>query len=381
MKNLIYLVALLNLTQSIQAQDITILDSFHLSEYVADEWEIIHGRIYDQQTDGSVRSINFEVSPTGDRSISSEASIYFDSNGNVVENVLKIYDPLSSTYSNFSRKLLGYDANNNLLNFQLQFWDEELNGWLNIGKSEYSFYDATNNYALKEDFDYSQLFGWRKISTYEVENFYENNLRDSCFTKLDGEPWNSLAFEYDADGLLIEQRSIYYSFGEVDRFRKTDYTYNDKGLETNRYIEAFSISEGESGFMPFLRVENSYTNQDELLENININYDEELDEFRFGTKGNYFYSSTTSIKHPEQEYLKVLWSNAAFNQLNIQVEGLNVDEKYRLSIFDNSGRIIKNATIENSGQWTQRFSMQSGMYHLVIYDEHGKRNSEKLMVH
>ncbi len=362
------------------AQDITLLDSFHFSEYLDNNWELINGNIYDQNMDGSVTSVRFQQDIFGERIITSRSTVFYDANGNVDYVNVESYDQISSTFNISSRTLFTYDDNNNLLSRVNQVWDETLTGWVDSSKWEFSFYDEYNNYALSQQFDYSQSAGWIEDTNIRIENFYENDLLDSSFYVRNSEPWYYSAFDYNDDDLVMEDRTIFYFLGEPDFVTRTIIEYNDQGLRSYRYAENFSLFLGESEYAPSFQQDYIYTPSGELQERISERYDDEFEEFNLDWKRNYFYPQSVSVKNLDESALDVQWNNSMIGQIGITINDLDHNSAYRISLIDNSGRIVKNLRFDNSQQWSQHYRLESGMYHLVVYSEEGNIYSKKLVV-
>lgn len=366
--------------QSSFSQDITLLDSFHYYEYLDNNWELIYGREYDQVADGTVISTSFDVDVTGARITDFRSITTFNDRGDIEESIAESYVPISSSFSVSSRLLYTYDDNHNLLTRVAQLWDDGLNDWVNSEKYEYSLYDSYNNYALFQRFNYSQSNGWIENSNTRIENFYENDLLDSCYKVRNGEPFYHSAIEYNSDGLITEDRTVFYFLGEADFFTRTIPEYNDQGLRSYRYAENYSAFLGETEYVPSFQQNYSYSTSGQLLEQISEAYDEEMEEFYFNWKRNYYYPQSVSVVDVSEATFDVRWNNSMIGQVEIAVSDLDVSADYHLSIFDNSGRLVKNLKLENRGQWSTRYRLNSGMYHLVIYDDQGNGYSEKIMV-
>ncbi len=361
------------------SQELRLLDSVITSVYTDNNWEIDGGIIYEPLMDGGILASNFSIEDDRRHFFTNEILEFHDS-GNFSTVTVQKYDELSSLFVNDVRDSYVYDADDNLVSITRQQWDRILEDWMDDKRVEYLLYDSFNNFLQSDRYNYDPEDGWELASKMRINNFYENDLLDSCYKIRNGMPFYHSVYNYDEQNLLREQEVVFYYLAAPNIHAKYSYEYNEENLRSVYLYEDYSLSIDQMDYIPRFKEYYDYNIKGALVQNTREVFDLSEQVFNPAVRQNYFYQISTQLEDLISTELEVQWNNSMIGQVEICVKELNVGEKYRLSIFDNSGRMVKNATIENTGQWAQRYSMESGMYHLVIYDAHGKRQVQKFIV-
>jgi len=362
-------------------QSITALDSFHLYTYEDDEWQLSSGDLYSQLSDGSVETDRFEILDGDIRNFTTSIITQFDSSGNEIENVVSVYDEVTGNLNPSSMTTFDYDASNNLIKRVRQLWDATLMVWVNVEKWEYSAYDNFNNFGKTENFNHTEADGWLLANSIDLDNRYENMLLDTVSTVRNGEQWYTRAFDYSSDDLLMENRTVFYFSDEINHLTKTTYDYNDLDQRSWRYYEFYTPPAGDVDYIPGYRDNFEYTTDGEISSIVNEDYDVDNNDYFFDEKLVYFYPQSTGLYDFDDSKVSVQWSNTQFNQLQLKVTDLTANENYILSIYDASGRMVKNLRINQSTQWENRYSLSGGIHYVVLQSEAGSKHTEKVIVH
>ena len=362
------------------AQSNTALDSFHLYNYENDEWQLISGDIYTQMADGSVLSNQFSITDMDERIFTNQVTSKFDANGNEIENLVAVLDEVTGTYMPNTLSTYEYDANNNLTKRVRQLFDEVDQEWVNVEKWEYSEYDAFNNFGKTENFNHTDAEGWLLANSILLDNGYENMLLDTVSTIRNGEQWYTRAFDYNGTDQLMENRTVFYFNGEINHLTRTTYDYDGGEEKAWRMYDSYTPAAGETDYVSRYRDYFEYNSAGDLLSVTNEDYDIDGLDYEFDERSVYFYPEVTSLNNLSESLISVQWRNTQFNQLELQIEDLSANENYRLSIFDGSGKLIKNLSIYQESDWSSNYTLSSGMHYVVIRSESGMTHTEKVIV-
>lgn len=361
------------------SQAITALDSFHLYSYVDDEWQLTSGDIYTQMSDESILSNQFIISDQNERRFISQVSSIFDSNGNEIENLVSFLDETTGAYLPNTLSTYEFDSNNNLIKRVRQLYDANLEDWVNVEKWEYAEYDEYNNFGMTENFNHTDEDGWLLANSILLDNRYVNDLLDTVSTLRNGDQWYTRAFDYDGADFLVENRTVFYFNGEINHLTQTTYEYEDVDLAWRMY-GSYTPAAGETDYFPRYRDYFEHDADGQVLSLTNEDYDFDSDEYVFDERYVYFYPQVTGLDEIIESMISVQWRNTQFNQLELQLSDLSANENYRLSILDGVGRMVKNLSINQESNWSNSYSLSSGVYYLMIKSASGIMQTKKVIV-
>ncbi len=362
------------------AQSITVLDSFHLYIYEDDEWNLSSGDIYSQMSDGSVIANQFAITDDNERSFTHRITANFDENGNEVQNLVSVLDEATGEFLPNTLSIYAFDAENNLTERVRQLYNEETHDWVNVEKWEYTEYDAFNNFGKTENFNHTEADGWLLANSILLDNGYENDLLDTVSAFRNGEQWYTRAFDYDGADLLMENRTVFYFNGEINHLTRSNFEYNSLEEREWRMYGSYTPAAGETDSILRYRDNFEYDTDGNLFRLTNEDYDTDNSDYQFDERSVYFYPQVTSVDDLDESLISVQWRNNKFNQLELQIGDLSANENYRLSIFNGSGKMVKNLLINQESQWSNNYSLSSGMYYVVIRSASGLTHTEKVIV-
>ncbi len=264
----------------------------------------------------------------------------YNSNGLIITKIREHYNYTSQTWTPSSKLSYTYDNTTNLIiEMLLQTWDDTYNTYVNYEKLTYT-YDNNQNLLLQLEMEYDTSAGW--INSYKVERTYDTSsnriVSEAFYMFYEGfNRWKGdtkLGFIYDNND-NISTINVYEWDDNVQ-----DWQANPSGIGNATYNNAFSrdnliINSIYKSEMPYL-----FNHQlDEILVNM--------------------YDATTSTTTPEERlnfyYTAMNILGVADNLLNdnvkifpnpvqniLQIEGTENLTDYRIFVYDMQGKQILN---------------------------------------
>jgi len=349
-------------------------DSLHRFEYDSTEWVLMQSVIYEYPSTHITNIYTYDANSSGYRFPLSKTTTNYNDNGDVIERLYYIYDPLIKDYRLTERDDLVRDANFNLLGYYSYQIDPISGEELKAYGTEYDAYDMFGNPQFRR-FLYGTPSNIWEITSEEIANYFYNPLDQiDSISYVGGSSVTATAYDYNQDNLRSESRR--YSPDVTSLNVQYLYEYNE---DYQLSLRTFNLYDWEvEEVVPYSRLIFTYDDDKNLFCLVTERFDSK--DFYLDRKTQYFYSGLTDVLTLEEEKFTIEWNNSGSGKLNISIDGLNDNENYRIGIFNMQGQQVKSLQVSNQGSWNNSYALESGSYFLVIRDRANRGQTAKMVV-
>lgn len=277
----------------------------------------------------------------------------------------------NSTWEDYAKTYYYHDLNNNdTLELQKRFISEE--NWRDNWKTKFT-YNENNQKIMEEQWGYDSYWDeWYDYSKTTI-SYYDNGLLDNGLLKdeyterfdYDNSEWYDLSktkYFYNAKNLLDYKEEL--DLQDPGNNLKYVYTYNENNQETSFFLYDWNGSD----WTLFYKVFDNY--------DVNGNQTDYYSQVSDGTWQNYlkeeytwneFYVNINNLYYSDI----TIFPNPAYNFLTIKN---SLSEKYKIEIFDISGKQIFATNSEKRIFKLNISSYPAGTYFVNIVNTKGKKS-------
>jgi len=183
-----------------------------------------------------------------DGSKSDKEIYYYDDKNNIVQEEIDFWDEYTNSWQFESKEISSYDSQNNMIFYESFDWD---NGWQNSSKAEF-------HYAIGGNLEFVEYYDWDKVnadwiltSKYICTSDSKGNiiLGESYTWDEETEDWNMVSkttFNYNSENKRISEEDMTWDEDLQTWINEAKYIFSHNNLGLIVSLETYSWNESEN---------------------------------------------------------------------------------------------------------------------------------------